>query len=40
VTNYFLIAGWQKKSFAALRLFLTNQVTEALKIILSRKEAP
>lgn len=40
VTNYSLIAGWQKKSFTALRLFLTNQVTEALKIILSRKEAP
>lgn len=40
VTNYSLIAGWQKKSFAALRLFLTNQVTEALKIILSRREAP
>lgn len=37
VTNYSLIAGWQKKSFTALRLFLTNQVTEALKIILSRK---
>jgi len=40
VTNYSLIAGWQKKSFTAPRLFLTNQVTEALKIILSRKEAP
>lgn len=37
VTNYSLITGWQKKSFTALRLFLTNQVTEALKIILSRK---